>query len=94
MLCTLVIAIGTFPYALRAVATPWSLDQVNLHHYADVCGRMMTHRQMEDILRSILTLVQEKRIPPLEVQKHLLSVPLTSTKVLPYEYKSTCFRLL
>jgi hypothetical protein len=27
MLCTLVIAIGTFPYALRAVATPWSLDQ-------------------------------------------------------------------
>jgi hypothetical protein len=26
MLCTLVIAIGTFPYALRAVATPWSLD--------------------------------------------------------------------
>ncbi len=27
MLCTLVIAIGTFPYALRAVATPWSQDQ-------------------------------------------------------------------
>ena len=27
MLCTLVIAIGTFPYALRAVAIPWSLDQ-------------------------------------------------------------------
>ncbi len=27
MLCTLVIAIGTFPYALRTVATPWSLDQ-------------------------------------------------------------------
>jgi hypothetical protein len=22
----LVIAIGTFPYALRAVATPWSID--------------------------------------------------------------------
>ncbi len=30
MLCTLVIAIGTFPYALRAVATPWSLDQNNI----------------------------------------------------------------
>ena len=30
MLCTLVIAIGTFPYALRAVATPWSLDQDNV----------------------------------------------------------------
>ena len=29
MLCTLVIAIGTFPYALRAVAIPWSLDQDN-----------------------------------------------------------------
>jgi hypothetical protein len=27
MLCTLVIAIETFPYALRAVAVPWSLDQ-------------------------------------------------------------------
>ena len=27
MLCTLVFAIGTFPYALRAVAIPWSLDQ-------------------------------------------------------------------
>ncbi len=27
MLRTLVIAIGTFPYALRAVAPPWSLDQ-------------------------------------------------------------------
>ena len=27
MLCTLVIAIGTFPYALRVVAIPWSLDQ-------------------------------------------------------------------
>ena len=27
MLCTLVIVIGTFPYALRAVAIPWSLDQ-------------------------------------------------------------------
>jgi hypothetical protein len=29
MLYTLVIAIGTFPYALRAVAIPWSLDQDN-----------------------------------------------------------------
>ena len=27
MLCTLVFAIGTFPYALRTVAIPWSLDQ-------------------------------------------------------------------
>ncbi len=27
MICTLVIAIGTFPYGLRAVAIPWSLDQ-------------------------------------------------------------------
>ena len=44
-----------------------------------------THRQMEDLLRAILTLDPEKRITPLEVQKHLL----TSTKVLPYEYKST-----
>ena len=26
-LCTLVFAIGTFPYALRTVAIPWSLDQ-------------------------------------------------------------------
>ena len=30
MLCTLVFAIGTFPYALRAVAIPWSLDQDRL----------------------------------------------------------------
>jgi hypothetical protein len=30
MLCTLVIAMGTFPYALRAVAIPWSLDQDRL----------------------------------------------------------------
>ena len=30
MLCTLVIAIGTFPYALRAVAIHWSLDQDTL----------------------------------------------------------------
>ena len=27
MLSTLVIAIGTFPYALRAVEIPWSPDQ-------------------------------------------------------------------
>jgi hypothetical protein len=27
ILCTLVIAIGTFPYTLHAVTTPWSLDQ-------------------------------------------------------------------
>ncbi len=27
MWCTLVITIGTFPYALRAVAAPWSPDQ-------------------------------------------------------------------
>jgi hypothetical protein len=33
MLCTLVIAIGTLPYALRAVATPWSLDQDKVDHY-------------------------------------------------------------
>ena len=26
-LCTLVFAIGTFPYALRTVAIPWSLDR-------------------------------------------------------------------
>jgi hypothetical protein len=29
MLCTLVMVIGTFLYALRVVVTPWSLDQDN-----------------------------------------------------------------
>jgi hypothetical protein len=31
MLFTLVIAIGTFPYALRTVGIPWSLDQDSVH---------------------------------------------------------------
>ena len=35
MLCTLVIAIGTFPYALRVVTTPWSLDQDKYHETCD-----------------------------------------------------------
>jgi hypothetical protein len=35
MLCTLVIAIGTFPYGLRVVTTPWSLDQDKYHETCD-----------------------------------------------------------
>jgi hypothetical protein len=45
MLCTLVIAIGTFPCVLRAVAIPWSLDQENIQ-----CG--ITFIKKADILVS------------------------------------------
>ncbi len=37
MLCTLVIAIGTFPYALLAVTIPWSPDQ-NTYFLSDLMG--------------------------------------------------------
>ncbi len=49
MLCTLVFAIGTFPYALRAVATPWSLAQDTSHKELDT-NKWQQHLLFFDIL--------------------------------------------
>jgi hypothetical protein len=43
MLCTLVIAIGTFPYALRAVTITWPPDQDKI----PVCGTLKIGRFLD-----------------------------------------------
>jgi hypothetical protein len=47
MLFTLVIAIGTFPYALRAVAIPWSLDQDSVHSEIVRLLFLQVHRETD-----------------------------------------------
>ena len=44
MLCTLVIAIGTFPHALRAVEIPWSLDRDMSHFTLDIAQNASLNR--------------------------------------------------